>query len=214
MRYIDLETWARREQFELFRAMGFPYFGLTANVDLTAFRPAVKARGASFTVALVYAIARAANAIPAFRQRIRGGAVVEHEIVHPASTILVSEDLFGFCTFAYAPGYDAFAADAAERIARVKEHRRLGEEPDRDDLLYMTAIPWVSFTGCLHPVFLSVSDSVPRIAWGRYYQDGERLLMPLNVQVHHGLVDGIHVGQLYEGVQAYLSDPDAVLGGT
>lgn len=214
MRRIDLETWPRREQFELFSAMGFPHFGLTANLDVTSFRPAVKAHGASFTVALVYVLARAANAIPAFRQRIREGAVVEHEIIHPASTILVSDDLFSFCTFAYARDYPTFVADAAERIARVKEHRGLGEEPGRDDLLYMTAIPWVSFTDCLHPVQLNVADSVPRIAWGKYYQDRERLLMPLNVQVHHGVVDGIHVGRFYESVQAYLSDPDAWLGET
>jgi chloramphenicol O-acetyltransferase type A len=213
MRHIDLETWERREHYQLFSSMGFPYFGLTANVDLTAFRAAVKARGASFTVALMYVLSMAANAVPAFRQRIREGGVVEHEVVHPGTTILVSEDLFRFCLFVHDADWSAFAADAAQRIARVKERPSLGTELDRDELLYTTAIPWVSFTNCLHPVFLHGADSVPRIAWGKYFEDRGRLLMPLNIQVHHGLVDGIHAARFYEGVQAYLSDPEATLGG-
>ncbi|GAB4479095.1 MAG: hypothetical protein Kow00124_24330 [Anaerolineae bacterium] len=38
-----------------------------------AFRPYVKGRGLPFTVAVVYVITRAANAIPEFRYRIRPG---------------------------------------------------------------------------------------------------------------------------------------------
>ena len=36
--------------------------------------------------------------------------------------------------------------------------------------------------------------------------------MPLSVQVHQGLVDGIHVGRYYARVQDYLHDPGLVLG--
>jgi chloramphenicol O-acetyltransferase type A len=31
--------------------------------------------------------------------------------------------------------------------------------------------------------------------------------MPLSVQVHHALMDGIHVGRYYEKFQAYLDHP-------
>lgn len=69
MRCIDMQTWPRREHFELFCAFDHPHFGLTANVDVTAFHPAIKRRGISFTVATVYVLARAANGIPEFRHR-------------------------------------------------------------------------------------------------------------------------------------------------
>jgi chloramphenicol O-acetyltransferase type A len=35
--------------------------------------------------------------------------------------------------------------------------------------------------------------------------------MPLDVQGHHAVMDGIHVGRFFEMVQAYLSNPAAVL---
>ena len=212
MRHINLETWPRREHFRLFSALGYPHFSLCANVDLTAFYPLVKQRGISFTVATVYVLARAANEVPEFRYRIRAGEVVEHEIVHPSTTILTGEDVFSFCTFDYTEDFSLFAARAAEQIAYVKEHLTIEDEPGRDDLLYMTAIPWVSFTSIMHPIDLNPADSVPRFAWGKFFEDGDFLKMPLSVQGHHALVDGIHVGKFYAEVQDYLHHPDSFLG--
>src|SRR5512137_854618 len=120
MREIDIETWPRRKHFEAFSAFNHPHFGMSANVDLTGFNPAVKERGISFTVAIIYVISRAANDIPEFRQRIRGGKVVEHETVNAGVTILANEDLFTFCTLDYVESFSQFAARAAEMIAYVK----------------------------------------------------------------------------------------------
>ena len=212
MRTIDMQTWSRREHFKVFSAFDYPHFSLCANIDLTAFYPVVKQRGISFTVATVYVLARAANAIPEFRYRIRGEQVVEHEIVHPSITILTDEDLLSFCTLDYIENFSEFAARAADRIAYVQEHPTLEDEPGKDDLLFMTAIPWVSFTSVMHPLDLYPVDSVPRFAWGKFFQDGECLKMPLSVQAHHALLDGIHMGRFYAKVQEYLQQPDDMLG--
>jgi chloramphenicol O-acetyltransferase type A len=212
MRQIDIQTWPRREHFKVFSAFEYPHFSLCANVDLTAFFPFVKQRGISFTVAVVYVLARAANAIPEFRYRIRSGKVVEHEIVHPSGTILTDDDLFSFCTFEYIENFSEFAAKAAERIAYVKDDPTLEDGPEQDDLLYMTAIPWVSFTSFMHPLRLQPADSVPRFAWGKLFKEDESLKMPLSVQGHHALMDGIHVGRYYAEVQDYFQQPAAVLG--
>ena len=211
MRHINLETWPRCEQFRLFSAWDYPHFSMCANVDLTAFYPVVKRRGISFTVATVYVLARAANAIPEFRYRIRAGEVVEHEIVHPATTILTNDDLFSFCFFNYTEDFSLFAARATEQIAYVKEHPTLEDKPGQDDFLYMTSIPWVSFTSCMHPMHLHPVDSVPRFAWGKFFEDGKLLKMPLSVQAHHALMDGIHMGRFYTKVQDHLKQPGLVL---
>lgn len=212
MRRINLETWPRREHFNVFSTWDYPHFSMCANVDLTVFYPFVKQRGITFTVAIMYVIARAANAIPEFRYRMRPGEVVEHEIVHPAATILTDGDLFTFCAVDYTDDFSLFAARAAEQISYVKEHPSLANEPGRDDFLYMTSIPWVSFTAFMHPLHLHPVDSVPRFAWGKFFEEGEVLKMPLNAQGHHALMDGLHMGKFYSEVQEYLQQPEAVLG--
>ena len=212
MRIIDMESWSRRKHFELYSALDYPYFALCADVDLTVFHPYVKRRGHSMTVAITYALARASNAIPEFRCRIRGEEVVEHEVVHPSITVLTDEDLFTFCTITYAEHFLEFAERAAARIAYVREHPTLEDEPGHDNLLFMTAIPWVSFTSVVHPVPLEPPDSVPRLAWGKFFEDGEGLKMGLGVQAHHGVVDGLHVGRFYERVQDCFHHPESTLG--
>ncbi len=211
MRHIDIETWPRREHFKAFRAFDFPHFNMCANVDLTAFYPFVKQHSISFNLAVVYVLTRAANAVPEFRYRIRGDEVVEHEIVHPSSTIMGKNEVFSFCSMEYRENFPGFIERNSEKIARVRERPRLFEEGQgRDDLLFMTAIPWVSFTSFMHPLVFPV-DSVPRFAWGKLFEDGEYLKMPLSVQAHHALMDGLHMGRYYEMVQEYLQMPEVVL---
>lgn len=210
MRAIDMETWSRREHFELFSAYGYPHWGMCANVDITALYPAVKQSGFSLTVALVYLITRASNAIPEFRYRIRDDKVIEHEIVNPGFTFLAEEDAFSFCFVDYTEDYSVFAARAEERIAYVKEHPWVKQVP-QDDVLYMTAIPWVSFTSFLHPMRLQPEDSIPRFVWGKFFKDGEQLKMPLGVQGHHALLDGIHAGKFYAEMQEYLQQSEIML---
>ena len=49
-------------------------------------------------------------------------------------------------------------------------------------------------------------DSSPKISWGKYFEQGGRTLVPFSVQVHHGLMDGYHVGRYYGEVQRLLDE--------
>jgi len=212
MRQIDLETWPRREHFEVFNALNHPHFNMCANVDLTTFYPAVKQRGISLTAAIVYVLSRAANAVPEFRYRLRAENVIEHDIVHPSITMLVDKDLFSFCTITYCEDFSEFASRTAQMMTYVMEHPSLADEQGRDDLLFMTAIPWVSFTSFMHPMQLHPTDSIPRFAWGKIFPEGESLKMPLSVQGHHALMDGIHMARYYAEVEDCFHQPESVLG--
>lgn len=208
MRYIDVSTWSRRKHFAAYAGLDYPHFGLCANVDVTTLYAAIKQQAFSFSTALVYGLAVVANQLPGFRYRIRGQQVVEHAVVHPAPTVLGDDDLFSFCTIPYAESWQDFAVNANHAIAHAKANPTLEDEPGQDNLLYMSGIPWVSFTSMFHPIHMHPADSVPRIAWGKYFWEGQTLKMPLSVQVHHALMDGIHVGHYYQLVQETLDRPE------
>jgi len=207
MRYIDMESWPRRKHFEIYNAFDYPHVNLCADVDVSAFFPATKEASISYTVAITYLVAKVANHIPEFRYRIRDGKVIEHEVVHPSITILTKEELFTFCTISYVENFAEFVKQATEAIAFYKENPTLEDEPDQDDLLFTTNLPWVSFTSMMHPIHMSPVDSVPRIAWGKIRADSGVLKMPLSVQGHHGLMDGLHIGRYFERFQELLSEP-------
>jgi Chloramphenicol O-acetyltransferase len=50
-------------------------------------------------------------------------------------------------------------------------------------------------------------DSIPRISWGKYFEEVGKIKLPLSVQAHHALVDGIHVGQFFNTFQEILDNP-------
>jgi chloramphenicol O-acetyltransferase type A len=212
MREINLETWHRRAHFEVFKKMDYPYFNLTANVDITNFKPALKAHGATFSTGVMYLISRVANNIPEYRTRIRGEKVVEHEVVHPSTTILTDDHLFTYCSVKYSPDFSVFQSEAERRFTEVRSNPELHDDDWADTLLYMTSIPWISFTSMMHPINLTPTDSVPRFAWGKFFQNGDQLKMPLSVHGHHGLMDGVHVGRFFEQIQVLLDAPEESIG--
>jgi chloramphenicol O-acetyltransferase type A len=208
MRYIELDNPHRKKHFDFFNSMDQPHFSICANVDVTSFSTATKAAATPFTISLVYLLARTANEIDVFRQRIRNSQIVEHDTVSPSFTVPTDvADVFSFCTVTYQPKAADFIRNAQQTMEKMRHSPSFEDEAGRDDFLFLSAIPWISFTGLTHAMHYSPVDSVPRISWGKYFLQQGQLLMPVSVQAHHALVDGRHVGQFFEKLQQYLTQP-------
>ena len=206
VREIDVRKWHRRQHFEFFRDFAYPYWGITTDVDIAPLRCVLKEREVSFTVGLVYVLLQSANAVPEFRQRIRGDAVVEHERVDASVTVLAPGDTFRFATVRYMDNFGEFAGEAAEQIEAARSDAPFERNTDRDDLVYLSAIPWFSFSAFLHPLPLRQEDSVPRFAWGRFQEKDGALALPLNIQAHHGLIDAIHVAGFLSALERLIRE--------
>lgn len=206
MQEIQFQHPHRKKHFQFFNQMQQPYFNLVANVDITYFIAQLKQdKARSFTPAIVYVLSKAANAIPQFRWRIRGQQVVEHEKVHPSFSVLTEvADVFSFCYVPYTDSQAQFEQAARLKMEEMKTNPVFEDEAGRDDFLFLSAVPWVSFTSISHPMYLEPADSVPRISWGKYFKQGDRVLMPLAVQAHHAVVDGRQMGAYFEKVQELL----------
>ena len=74
----------------------------------------------------------------------------------------------------------------------------------------MTCMPWVSFTSVQHPMNMHPTDSIPRFAWGKFFEENGRVKMPLGVQAHHALVDGVHVGRYFMRIQEHLDNIESL----
>ena len=73
-----------------------------------------------------------------------------------------------------------------------------------DDLLHFSVIPWLHFKGLQHARRIGQQDSIPKIAFGKYQKEGDSLMMPVNVEVHHALADGYHAGLFFDKFQDNL----------
>jgi len=207
MKHIAYESIHRQKHFDFFSKMDQPHFSVCANVDITLFKKNLLLYDHPFTPSIVYVIARVANEIPEFRHRIRDGKVVEHDFVHPSFSVLTDiADVFSFCYVDYQVDFNKFIRAAQERMILMKKKPSFEDELGRDDYLFLSAFPWASFTNVNHAMHHSPVDSVPRIVWGKYFKEGDQIKMPLSVQAHHAVVDGIHIGRYFQRFQALLDE--------
>jgi len=201
---VDISTWTRRTTFEFFRDYKDPYFNIAANVDVTKLRQFCRENKISFSIAALFYTQQAANSIREFRLRMIDEKVVEFESVEATQTILNDNETFSFCYFEHCP--NVFEYVEAGRAARNKylKLKTFDVETERIDLIYYSVIPWVSFTSFKHASPGDNRQTVPRIVFGKVFHDQDRELMPLSVEAHHAMMDGIHVGRFFERFQAAL----------
>ena len=199
-----------RAQFDFFRAMNHPHFGLVATVDVAPLWAFAKTHNAPFNRLVTHAVSTAANAVPALRRRIRGeGAdalVVEHARVHPSYAVDTDASAgFSFCEVGFRESWPAYSEAAAAVENAMRAAPSMADAPGRDDYLFLSAIPWVHFTGIQHAMHYHPHDSVPRISWGKVLPRGEQLVMPVSIQAHHALMDGRGLGDFYAALEAYVA---------
>lgn len=204
MKYINLDTWERTKHYQLFKTYSNPYFSVCANLDITAFMEHIRKNNLPFFASFLYFVMKVVNGIPEFKTRIRPDGVVEHDVVHPSYTVMTDESLFRFVTTPFIDDFVQFVRNVQEDVNAQKKVVDLADE-NRDDLIYISSLKWVSFTSVTHPTDEKNPDSFPRITWGKYFTDNEKILIPFSVMAHHSLCDGLHAGLIYLRLQAEIN---------
>jgi chloramphenicol O-acetyltransferase type A len=213
--YLDSDAWHRRSAFDFFRSFDIPSFNLCARLDVAQLKQAVNELGVgSLSLAYHFIAIRLANDIAPFRYRLEGDRVRVHAAVHGSTTVLRDDDSFGFATLEYNRDFAAFCTQGRQALANGRLHNA-PFEPDKygTAAVHMTTLPWVHFTSYSNARKWGPNDSIPKIAFGRIDADGARQWMPLSVEVHHALMDGLHIGRFFEGFEAALLAPEAWLQG-
>lgn len=210
MKKIDLDNYNRRGLFNSFKNRDIPYFSTTCNIEIQNLKKFVKLRNISFFVSFSYIISVSVNRIPQLRHRIIDGELYEFKIVDPGYTVLLDDETFSFCDSKFFEDFHTYYEYAIARIEEVK-NRPDQNNADKNHMFFITSIPWFSFTSFVHP-YDKLYSSIPIITIGKYFEQGDSWLIPIAIQVHHGVVDGLHVGKYYACLEELCKNPEVVLG--
>ena len=206
--YLDFENWPRRGLFEFFIGYTNPYFNVCTRLDVTNFLAFVRGRDdLKVSLALHYFALRIANENESFRYRLKEGKVYVYDVVMGGTTVLLPSETFAYAYFEYQRDFEKFVRDMGSAVDEVRREGRL-KPTMRDDVIYHTTLPWFSFTSFAHARTGGRGESIPRIVFGKFIEENERVMMPISVEVHHALMDGIHVGRFLTGLEAALAQPE------
>lgn len=201
---LDMDKYSRRKHFDYFRSLAYPYVGMTVNVDITDFVRKTKEEGLPFFLSLCYCVAQAANGVPEFRQRIRDGSIIQYDWCQTSHTLALEDGSYCYCTLESNMSFREYLPRAVEAQKLASKERPLEDGEDGDSLLFVSSIPFISYTSLIQPVPCP-ADSNPRISWGKYFRQGDRLMLPITVLCHHALVDAIHISRFYATLDMALT---------
>jgi chloramphenicol O-acetyltransferase type A len=204
---LDIENWPRKEHFLFFKQMEEPFFGITTTIDCSKAYESAKKSGISFFVYYLHQTIVAVNTIEPFRYRISGEEIFVYDHINASATISRKDNTFGFSLIEYSPDLTVFSENVSKEMERIQNTPGLFTRPfETDNLIHFSAVPWINFTALSHARGYTFPDSCPKISFGKMMIDENRKrTMSMSVHVHHGLMDGFHVGQFVDCFQNLMN---------
>lgn len=217
-KYIDMAGYPRLDHFRHFLTMKQPFISVTVQVDITEWLPRLRESGCPFFLSFQYAVVRAANRVPEFRQRIVDEEIVEYDYCDPSYIVALPDGTYRYCNVAANQPFEQYLKQARikQEAALHSEHLE-EEESDILSLLFISCVPWLNYTEALMPIPDS-SFSIPSFCWGackseKYLalENGQvtekvKTSIPVTLLVNHALVDGLHIGRFFDNLAQELTD--------
>lgn len=206
MQHINFNTWKRKNHYNFFENVDNPQFNVCSNLDVTNFLKFVKSNNISFYYSMIYASTYVMNEIEDFRYKIRDGKIILHDKLKPSFTDMsFGEDLFKIVALDLEDNIIKFS-NAAKELSNNQIEYFPETKFEQDELIYFSCLPWVSFTSISNEIVMNKEDSIPRISFGKYFMQDEKVLLPYSIQVNHMLLDGIHIGKYMERLQGFINE--------
>lgn len=205
-RELNISTWNRKEHFEFFSKFEEPFFGTTIQFDCTKAHSKTKELGVSFFAYYLHKTLAAVNNIENFKYRIQDGKIFIYDKINVSSTILRDDKTFGFSEVEYDENLNVFIENYNTEATRVKNLPGLITKEYSENLIHFSALPWVNFTSISHSRSFTLPDSCPKFSFGKMTEENGRKKMSMSVHVHHGLVDGYHLGLFFEEFERLMNE--------
>lgn len=209
MEYVDRENWPRREAYEFFSGMSNPFYMVTFRQDVSGLYRFARANALSFYYSMIWACTRAINDVEAFRLCLRDEKLVRLERRNPSFTDLKpGAEQFHIVTMGACEDVRAFCREAKARSAQQQGF--IDSASETEDLIYFSCLPWIELTALTNERDLSLpgalDDSIPRLAWGRFADEGGRKVLGLSMEVNHRFIDGVHIGRFAESLSRHIAE--------
>ena len=203
---LDLTTWNRKEHFLFFKQMEEPFYGITTSIDCTKAYAKAKELGVTFFSYYLHKTLSAVNAIENFRYRIIEDEVYVFDVIDASATVMREDTTFGFSYMPFTEEIIGFAKTVQTEIERIQSTTGVFTREYPENLIHFSALPWINFSSLSHARSFTWHDSCPKISYGKLIDENGTKSMPVSIRVHHGLVDGYHVGLFLDALQQLMNE--------
>lgn len=197
---INKEEWHRKEYFDhYFNEIPCTY-SMTVKLDITK----IKNSDRKLYPTMLYFITKVVNRHSEFRTSIDidGNLCIFDEML-PCYTVFNKEsETFSNIWTQYCDSYDEFCKLYEKDIEMFGSVKKMIAKPDIPENNFpVSMIPWTTFDGFNLNLQKGYQYLLPIFTMGKYYEENSRYILPLAIQVHHAVCDGVHVSRFVNELQ-------------
>ena len=204
-----MDTWDRKEIYSFFSKVSHPFYMVSFAIDVTELKAFTSRHHCSFYYALIFLCGKAMSCVENFQYVCQGNDVYLIDEREPSFTDRKADsELFHIVSIPLGNDILSFCQSAKE--ASRQQNSFIDFTKEGCHLAYFSCLPSLRLTALtnefdvLAPDF--PSDSVPRIAWGKYSDNGGRLELTISMEVNHRFIDGIHVEKFAVCLEKMIAD--------
>lgn len=202
---IDINSLPRKDLYKRYRDFEEPFFGISTDVVCTNAYEFSRKNNYSFFLYYLYLTLEAVNRTLPFRYRIEGKELYLYDAIDAFTTIDQDDGTFGFSLISYFENINLFMEKSQSEINDLRLSGHPLSKVERQNIIRFSTLPWLKFTSVSHPRQFMQRDSIPRIVFGKMFEDRGEKKIPVSVHVHHALVDGLHVGEFIDRLEGLMN---------
>lgn len=203
---IDLDTWNRKNSYNQYMDTTPCTYSMTVNLNITHFLTEVKLQNIPFFPSILHAISTIVNRHPEFRMSIDAERDPGYyDICHPSYTLFHEDtETITNCWTEYNEAREVFL-DSYKKDMQIYQFDSQTSKPLQiNNIFTVSCIPWTTFSGFNLNLQKGYDYFAPIFTIGKYFEDQEKVLLPVALQVHHAVCDGFHVARFFNELQMLL----------
>lgn len=178
---------------------------MTVHADVTELRQTVRSAGIRLFPAYLWLITKNLNRQTEFKVAEKDGVLGYYDTLTPLYASFHEDDhTFSLMWTPYSDSFFEFYRQYLDNQQRFGETHGVLCQPQTPpaNSYTVSCVPWISFEHFAVHSYEKQPYYFPSVEAGKFFKQGERLLMPLSLTCHHAATDGYHVSRFLEALQA------------
>lgn len=204
-RKIDRTAWPRNEVFEHYFSTIPCTYSLTAKLDITN----IRAKQLRLYPTMLHSITTVVNRHEEFRTAFdEADELGVYNELNPCYTVFHKDsETFSNLWTEYTPDLRDFIRRYEADLAAYGDNAAfIGKPGLPKNSFTVSMLLWTSFDGFNLNLQKGYAYTLPIFTLGKFFPESDRTLMPVALQVHHGVCDGFHACRFLNELQALLND--------
>lgn len=209
---INMDTWDRKDCFNHFFNNAKCTYSITVNIDITNLYNYIKTNKLRLYPTFTWVVSKAINNYQEFKMAFdEEGRLGFFDEIGPSYSVLndktkVMSDLYT----SFNPAFLSFYKDMDNALNSYKQNTNFTTKFE-NNFFIVSCLPWFNYTSFNVNNEGSSPFLFPMVTWGKFFEDGDKIILPVTIQVHHAVADGYHCSLFFSDITEISLNPEQYL---